>query len=376
MTQISYQTKIKWLQLARSENVGRSTFFRLLEIFGSIENALDKIDEFALSGGLRRKIKICSKEEAEKEFEETEKFGAKIFLFCQEEYPYLLKQISDPSPLITVKGRTELFNEDTIAIVGPRNASFNAINFAKNIAADLGKNSIIIVSGMARGVDCAAHSATINSGTIAVIAGGINHIYPQENAKLYNQISNQGLLVCENPFNFLPKGGNFVQRNRIISALSYGVLVIEASLKSGSLITAKFAIEQGREVFAIPGSPLDYRCLGTNRLIKEGAKLTENLEDILEEFPSLRVRFSRKLSLKELEEERISGNSVKFPSDNEINKIREEIFSKLNFSPISIEQVIYELQVPARFVNIAIVQLELADKVTVSSGMILLKNNQ
>ncbi len=359
---------LDYLRLARSENIGKSTFFRLIEIFGSAQEAIKQLPEFASSGGLKRQIKIFSTAEAENEIANTLKFGAKIITFVDEEYPYLLRKIPDPAPILTVKGNVDFFTHDTIAIVGPRNASFGAIDFARKIALELGQNSIVTVSGLARGLDCAAHQGSILSGTIAVIAGGINNIYPKENAKLYNSISQQGLLVSENAFNAPPKGGNFVQRNRIISGISLGVIVVEANLKSGSLITARYAIEQGREVFAVPGSPFDPRCHGTNRLIKDGAKMLENIDDVLEELPKLKLR-SRKIGiLREPEVIPFATPTIKMPDDKEIAKIRNEIYTRLSHTPIGIEEIIIELQAPTRLINIALVQLELAEKITVNFG--------
>lgn len=365
--------KLSWLRLARSENIGKSTFFRLIKIFGTAQNALEQLPEFAQNGGLKRNIIICPRDLAEKEIANTKKFGAEIILFCDENYPRLLREISDPSPVLTIKGNPEFFNRDALAIVGPRNASFNAIGFAKKVALELGQHSVITVSGMARGVDSAAHEGSILSGTIGVIAGGINNIYPTENSRLYSEVCERGLLVTENFFGALPIGGNFVQRNRIISGLSLGVIVVEAGLRSGSLTTAKFAIEQGREVFAVPGSPFDPRCHGTNRLIKDGAKMVEMMEDILEEIPSLRARFSQVGMLREPEKSEFIAPTAKMPSDNDIKKIREEILEKLSFVPIEIEEIIRELQLPSRLVNIALVQLELADQITVNFGRVVRK---
>ncbi len=365
--------KLQLLRLTRSENIGKSTFFRLLEIFGNPKNALEQLPNFAASGGLKRKIKICSVPEAELELENSEKFGAKILTFFDEDYPRLLRNISDPSPVLTVKGNTEFFDRNTVAVVGPRNASFSAINFAKKIAVELGQNSVITVSGLARGVDTAAHQGSILSGTIAVIAGGIDHVYPQENKKLYEIIASQGLLVSENAFGTPPKGGNFVQRNRIISGLSLGVIVVEAGLKSGSLITARFASEQGREVFAVPGSPFDPRCHGTNRLIKDGAQMFENVENILAELPRLKAKLHKTKFLCEPCETSFGNITSKMPDDLEIKKIREEIFANLNNFPITIEEIICELQVSARLVNIALAQLELAEKIEINFGKVILK---
>lgn len=369
----SLREKVEWIRLARSENVGRSTFFRLVKIFGSPRQALQQVSHYAFQGGSKQQIKVYSEIDAAREVENSHKFGAEIVLFCEENYPKLLREIPDPPPLFTAKGRLEFLNRPAIAIVGPRNASFNGVLFAKKIARELGENNFLIVSGMARGIDAAAHDVTVNSGTIAVIAGGINHIYPKENTELYHKICQQGLVISESPFNAPPKGGNFVQRNRIISGLSLGVVVVEASLRSGSLVTARFGVEQGREIFAVPGSPLDPRCLGTNRLIKQGAKLTENVEDILEEISLLQGNFEKVKMLQEPDFEEFIGLSEKLPSDDEIRKIRQKIFTRLSLSPITIEAIIQEMQVPARLVNIAVVQLELADKVEVNYGRVVLK---
>ena len=370
---ISSSEKIQWIRLSRSENVGKATFFRLLEIYGSASAALEKISDQAIKGGLNREIKICSEKEVEKELENSKKIGAEIILFCEEKYPRLLREIEDPAPILTVKGKTEFLNQHAIAVVGPRNASFNGGAFARKIAADLGDNSLIVNSGMAKGIDAAAHEASLNSGTIAVIAGGIDHIYPAENTELYHKISKQGLIVSESPFGVPPKGGHFIQRNRIISGLSLGVVVVEAGLRSGSLTTARFAGEQGREIFSVPGSPFDPRCHGTNRLIKQGAKLTENIDDILEELIALKARFGEAQMMQEPEEEEFIAAIPKMPSDYDIKKVREEILTKLSFVPISIEAIITELRVPPRLLNIAVIQLELADKAEVRFGKVALK---
>lgn len=371
----SLQEKVEWIRLARSENVGRSTFFRLIKIFGSPKQALEQVSHYAFQGGSKQQIKIYSEKDAAQELEDSHQFGAQIVLFSDENYPKLLREISDPPPILTIKGRIDFLNRHSIAIVGPRNASFNGVLFAKKIARELGENGLLIVSGMARGIDAAAHEVSINSGTVAVIAGGIDHIYPKENTELYHKICDKGLMISESYFGAPPKGGNFVQRNRIISGLSLGVVVIEASLRSGSLVTARFGAEQGREIFAVPGSPFDPRCLGTNRLIKQGAKLTESVEDILEEIPMLKSRFGEMEILQEPEAEDFISFMEKMPSDDDIKKIRQEILLRLNLVPLSIEAIIQEMQVPARLVNIAVVQLELADKVEVNYGKVILKRS-
>lgn len=365
--------RLAWLRLARSENVGKSTFFRLIEIFSTPGKALEHLADLSQQGGLKRKIKLCSVFEAQKELENTQKFGAEILIFSDPKYPRMLREIPDPAPVLTIKGDAEFFNRDAVAIVGPRNASFHGVAFAKKIALELGQNSVVTISGMARGIDTAAHEASILSGTIGVIGGGINNVYPAENSKLYEQVSKRGLLLSETPFDMPPKGGNFVQRNRIISGLSLAVIVVEAGLRSGSLITARFAAEQGREVFAIPGSPFDPRCHGTNRLIKDGANMFEKIDDVLAELPNLRARFSGAGRLHEPDSESFEGPSQKIPAEEDMRKIREEILSKLDFIPIAVEDIINELQISPRLVNIALVQLELANRVEINFGKVVKK---
>ena len=365
--------KVHWLRLCRSENIGKSTFFRLIVVFKTPQNALKNLPDFAASGGLKRKIDICSEEKAEKELKNTEDFGAQILTFSDENYPRLLRDISDPSPILTVKGDINFFNNDTIAIVGPRNASFNAIALAKNVALELGQHSVTTVSGLARGIDGAAHEASILSGTIAVIGGGIDHVYPRENANLFRLVAENGLIVSENPFGASPKGGHFIQRNRIISGLSYGVIIVEAGLRSGSLTTARFAKEQGREIFSVPGSPFDPRCQGANRLIKDGARMFESIDDILEELPALRARFSETGIMREPESDAFKGPEIKMPSDVEIKEVREIIISKLSMTPTPIDTIIREIGAPIRVINIALIQLELTDKIEAKGGMVALK---
>jgi DNA processing protein len=332
------------------------------------------LPSFIASGAIKRKINIFSESEAQQEVKKTQNFGAQILTFYDEKYPKILRQIPDPAPILTIKGDTDFFERDIIAIVGPRNASFGAINWTKKIALELGQNSVIIASGLARGADAAAHEASILSGTIAVIAGGIDHIYPPENQQLYQQIAKLGLLVSESAFGAPPKGGNFVQRNRIISGISFGVVVVEAGLKSGSLITAKYAMAQGREVFAIPGSPFDPRCHGVNRLIKDGAKMFESVDDILAELPKMRAHFRQSNLLREPDSQAFEAPLPKMPNDQEIAQIRHEILTRTSFAPVAIETIIEQLQLPARFVNIALVQLELDDKIEVNFGEVVLKN--
>ena len=355
---------IDWLQLSRSENVGPISFFKIIEHFQSVENALINFDKFVDSSKNSQKIKLCERSLAEEEFENTEKFGAKILTFNDPQYPQLLREIPDSPPLITVKGDLDLLSQEKIAVVGPRNASFNAILYAKKFTLMLGQGSIVSVSGMARGVDTAVHEASILSGTIAVLAGGINNIYPQENAKLYQQISECGLIVSEMPFNYIPKGPNFIQRNRLISGLAIATVVIEAGLKSGSLATARFASEQNREVFAVPGSPFDPRCQGTNRLIKEGANIITEVEDVLNATTKKNYYFKKTSQISQIKKENNFSNDQVFNA-------REEILQNLNSEPTNIDLLISELQIPINLFNTAVMELEIDNKVAVNYGKIM-----
>ncbi|MCE3255355.1 MAG: dprA [Rickettsiaceae bacterium] len=369
---ITKQEKLDWLRLCRSQNISRSTFFRLLDIFGSAKEALENVGEYSLKGGREKPIVLCSSEQAEKELNSCDKIGAKIIIHDDASYPKLLREIPDAPPILTIRGDETLLNKNILAIVGPRNASINGCKFARKIAGELGEHGFVVASGLARGIDTAAHLGSIDKGTIAVIAGGIDNIYPKENEALYRDIVQKGVLVSETPFGMPPFGGSFPQRNRIISGVSLGVVVVEATLRSGTLITARFAVEQNREVFSVPGSPFDPRCQGTNRLIKQGAILTENVEDILNELTMIE-KPEETMKLMEPEQNKFGGFSVKLPNEDDVDKARNLILSKIGYEPISADEIIAELQIPARIVNVALVQLELSDKIENRNGKICLK---
>lgn len=370
---LSAQEKINWIRLARTENVGPATFFRLLEIFEDINEAIERTPEFSEGGGLRKALKICSHGIVEKELELCRKHGAKIINYLDDCYPRMLREIYDPAPILTIKGNEKLLNQDILAIIGPRNASFHACKFAQKMAQDLAHREVIIISGLAKGIDAAAHRGSLEMGTIAVIAGGINNIYPAENKELFAQIAAQGVIVSEQPFGAAPRGSNFIQRNRIISGMSYGVVVVEAGMQSGSLATARFALDQGREVFAVPGFPDDPRTHGSNMLIEDGAIFTLGSERVLKEMRRLRAIFGEVGLLQEPQALDFVGPTPKFPSDDDIAKIRQEIEVRIGFLPLSIEDIIVQTEVPARLVNIALVQLELADKISISYGRVVRK---
>lgn len=275
--------KLAWIRLIRTENIGPVTFHELIGHFGSAVCALEALPELSRRGGTRHARRPYPEDLARREWEAADRIGARIIAFGESGYPPLLKQIAGAPPLLFVKGRVELAARPTVAIVGSRNASAAGRQFAATLARDLGSADVVVASGLARGIDAAAHEAALASGTAGVVAGGIDIVYPPENAALYEAIAEHGLLMSECPPGFAPRGQDFPRRNRIISGVSSGVVIVEAAQKSGSLITARMALEQNREVFAVPGHPLDPRTLGTNGLIKSGAHLTTGADDILAE---------------------------------------------------------------------------------------------
>ena len=275
--------RVAWLRLWRSENVGPVTFRQLIGHFGSAEAALEALPEMAARGGLRKTQHIPSIAEAESEIAHLAKAGGKLAALGEPDYPVMLRRTDDAPPVISYIGDPAVFRLPALAIVGSRNASLAGVRFTRKLAGEIGAEGYSIVSGMARGIDTAAHDAALGTGTIAVLAGGLNHPYPPENIELFKSIPVRGgAVISEMPMGWEPRAKDFPRRNRIIAALGLGLLVVEAAQRSGSLISARLANELGRVVFAIPGSPLDPRCEGTNNLIKNGATLVTGARDILD----------------------------------------------------------------------------------------------
>lgn len=282
VAELGERERIACLRLIRTDNVGPVTFRELVNHCGGAERALAALPDLARRGGRRQVVHIYPRDKAEAEIEAARKIGARPLFTIEPGYPAMLVHAGVPPPLIYVKGRTELFAPPAVAIVGARNASAAGHTMARKLAQGLGAAGMVIVSGLARGIDGAAHETALDTGTIAVLAGGIDHIYPPEHEKLHAEIAERGCLVSELPPGFKARGNDFPRRNRIISGLSLGVVVVEAALRSGSLITARRAADQGREVFAVPGHPLDPRAEGTNMLLKQGATFATSAEDVLE----------------------------------------------------------------------------------------------
>lgn len=272
--------RLDWLRLLRSESVGPRTFRSLMNRFGGAAAALDALPDLARQGG--RTIRLCTVAEAEREFAATTRMGARLIALGEGAYPLPLQAIDSAPPLIVVRGRAEALLRPCVALVGSRNASAAGQKFTARLARDLGEAGFVVVSGLARGIDTAAHEASVATGTVAVLAGGHDEIYPPQNAPLLERMLEQGAAVTEMPLGWAPRGRDFPRRNRLVSGLSLGTVVVEAARKSGSLITARFANEQGRQVFAVPGSPLDPRAEGGNHLIREGATLCAEAAHVIE----------------------------------------------------------------------------------------------
>jgi DNA processing protein len=277
--QLMDEERLDWLRLVRSERVGPRTFRALIDHFGNAGAALSALPDLARRGGAGRPPKICTRADAERELAKAARIGIRYLALGETEYPVQLAAIDDPPPLIGVRGNT--LDRPMVAIVGSRNASAAGAKFAQIIARDLGAAGFAIVSGLARGVDAAAHRGALATGTIAVLAGGHDCIYPPEHADLASALLESGSAISEMPPDWAPKAHDFPRRNRLISGLALGVIVVEAAKRSGSLITARLALEQGREVFAVPGSPLDPRNEGTNALIKQGATPITEANDVI-----------------------------------------------------------------------------------------------
>jgi DNA processing protein len=352
--------KRDWLRLIRTENIGPITFHQLIAHFGTAGAALDAIPELRRRGGIARPGRICTARDAERELRIAERAGVRIAALPEPEYPSLLRQIDAPPPIILMKGDPAIATRPAIAIVGSRSASAAGRQFAATIARDLGEEGVAVASGLARGIDTAAHQAALRSGTIAVVAGGIDVIYPPENAELHAAIAEQGLLISECPLGFQPRGQDFPRRNRIIAGVSLGVVVVEAAERSGSLITARMALEQNREVFAVPGHPLDPRAIGTNGLIKAGAMLITGACDVLEALPPSAISGTVfRESIAPMPEPIIAARQ---PSPELHSSERSAVIEALGITPISIDIIVRRTGLEARHVAMALLELDLAGR--------------
>jgi DNA processing protein len=351
---LSDEQRLDWLRLIRSENVGPRTFRSLLNHCGGARAALEALPEFARRGGAARPVSICSREQAERELAAAARLGITLAALGEPEYPARLQEIADAPPLLAVRGRADILGLPAVAIVGSRNASAAGMRFAEILARGLAESGLAVVSGLARGIDIAAHRASMAAGTVAVLAGGHDRIYPPEHADILEQIVETGAAISEMPLGWEPRGRDFPRRNRLIAGLSLGVVLVEAARRSGSLITARMALEQGREVFAVPGSPLDPRCEGTNGLIKQGATLVAELDDILSVIRPMLGREPGTPMAEPSREEALGGDA----SGGE----REQVIRLLGPTPAATDDLVRLSGLRPAVVRVVLLELELAGR--------------
>lgn len=363
---LTERQRIAWLRLIRSDNVGPATFRDLINHFGTAEAALAALPELSRRGGSTRPIRIASEADAIRELETARRLGATFIGIGEPDYPPALRQIDGAPPLLAARGDLSATRLAYVGIVGSRNASIAGVKFATLIARELGRAGYGIISGLARGIDTAAHRASLDTATIAAMAGGLDRPYPPENTALLEDICNRrGLAISEMPFGWEARARDFPRRNRLIAGVALGVAVIEAASRSGSLITARLAGEFGRLVFAVPGSPLDPRCHGTNGLLKDGAIVTTGPEDILQALaPIAGVDNAAPPQADEPageEEEKVLQTP---PTENE----RTRIVDALGPTPVEIDDIIRHTGLPAPAVYLVLLELDIAGRLHRHTG--------
>ena len=368
------QQRLDWLRLIRTPNVGPLTFYRVMERFnGDAGAALEGLPELAAKAG-RKKYSLYPISRAENELERLNRYGGRMIMACEPEYPTALKMMEDAPPVISVIGQIQYLNEPNIAIVGARNASVNGKNLARKMATDLGEAGYVVTSGMARGIDTAVHEGALNTGTIAVLGGGVDNIYPQRNKDLYQQIGERGVIMSELPFGTVPKAQHFPRRNRIVAGLSLGVVVAEATTKSGSLMTARLAFEQGREVFAVPGNPADPRAGGPNQLIKRSqAHLITSAQDILYTLKDMTPKTTEPVKRPALWEEPLEfvlfNEAEEKTSTAPSNDVKPaKIIDFLSPTPTDIDEIAVESGQPIHTILTFLLELEIEGRIQRHSG--------
>ena len=357
------------LRLFRSAGIGPAKFFQYIDTFGSAENAIGEVNT-----GTKGQ-KLCPQDLVEQEIDALDASGGQFVFWDDNDYSPLLRQTINPPPILCAYGRLDLMQRPTIGIVGARNASAAGRRFTTDLANDLASKDYVVVSGLARGIDTAAHEGASPENTIAVMAGGIDVTYPPENAELHQRIAADGLVISEMPFSFRPKAEHFPRRNRIVSGLSLGVVVIEAAERSGSLITARLAGEQGRDVFAVPGSPLDPRSSGTNALIRQGATLVRSAEDILEslhEQPALFAQIEKKPVAPNRKKPNAAAKPVTRadtapPTQNDTPDA-ERVLSCLSHTAVEVDEIVRQTNIKAGDLLGLLIELELEGKCKLHPG--------
>lgn len=355
--------KLARLRLIRSENVGPITFHRLLDRYGNAQSALEALPALASRGGRSKPLGLCSRSDAEAEIAELNALGAHMLFQGEAAYPTLLAHIDDAPPVLFARGHIALMKKRAVALVGSRNASVNGRRFARDMAQRLGEAGYLVVSGMARGIDTAAHIGALGSGTVAVLGGGVDVCYPRENKPLYDDLVRQGAICSEVRTGISPQARHFPRRNRIISGMARAIVVLEAGAKSGSLITARMALEQGREVFAVPGAPQDPRVKGSNALIRDGALLTESADDVIRVLTEMSGN-----SFGEPRSTRFNGPATEVVDNNTVDQARAHVMQALDFGPTDIDDIIRETGCPAAVVQMVLLELEIAGRLTRLAG--------
>jgi DNA processing protein len=356
------EQRIDWLRLIRSRNVGPRTFRALINHFGGARAALAALPSLARRGGASEAVQICAREDAVREIAVAQKLGVAFVALGERDYPLRLQMIDDAPPLITLRGNSAALSLPMVAIVGSRNASGAGLKFTQRIARELGEAGFAVVSGLARGIDAAAHGASLATGTIAVLAGGQDRVYPLEHVSLLDAILQAGCALSEMPLGYEPRGRDFPRRNRLISGLSLGVVIVEAAKRSGSLITARFALEQGREVFAVPGSPLDPRAEGTNGLIKQGATPVTETGDVV----SVLAPIMEEKALFAREPDRPDGDAAGAADPGADERAR--IVSLLGPAPVQIDDLVRLSNSTPAVVRMVLLELEIAGRLERHGG--------
>jgi DNA processing protein len=354
------EQRIDWLRLIRSQHIGPRTFRSLINHFGGARAALDALPSLARRGGASGAPLICSREDAMREIALAYRLGVTFVALSEPDYPARLQMIDDAPPLIAIRGNAAALARPMVAIVGSRNASGAGLKFTQMIARELGDTGFLVVSGLARGIDAAAHKASLAAGTVAVLAGGQDRIYPAEHASLLEAMLPNGAALSEMPLGWEPRAADFPRRNRLISGLSLGVVIVEAAKRSGSLITARCALEQGREVFAVPGSPLDPRAEGTNGLIKQGATPVTETADIVSALQPIMER--HEWFVREPGQDILPGDDE--PADDE----RARIISLLGPAPVGIDDLVRLAQSSPAVVRMVLLELEIAGRIERHGG--------
>jgi len=356
--------RLDWLRLFRSDNVGPRTFRMLLHHYGDVRPALAALPDLARRGGAQRSPRICSREDAEREMATARELGVRFVALSEPDYPERLREIDDAPPLLAVRGNDGVLERPMLAMVGARNASAAGQKFAERLARELGDAGFVIVSGLARGIDAAAHRASLATGTVAVLAGGHARIYPPEHVDLLDAILADGAAVSEMPVGWEPRSRDFPRRNRLVSGLALGVIVVEAALRSGSLITARLAGEQGREVFAAPGSPLDPRAEGSNGLIKQGATLVTEANDVITMLDPI---LGRSLPVAEVAEPAAPALAAE-PDDAD----RSRIMALLGPTAVAIDDLIRLSGASPAIVRTTLLELDVAGRLDRRHGLVAL----